>query len=154
MGHAITDARRIKLDGQLDRRLRDAVSRLTTHNVFDEQFLLQDVARVPGYHRQFEEWSGDLSGRYIGALAACAAYTGQDYPRLHSVARAMPHFQRPTGLVGSDQALDQADFRVIWGQGRLLAGLMAYHAVFPSDEIVACAQRLGEYYARSSAAWR
>lgn len=153
MPQTIADARSIKLAGQLDRRLRHAVARLADDHVFDERFVLQDLARTAGYHRQFEAWAGDVSGRYIGALAACAAYTGEQYPRLHRVAQAIPGFQRPTGLVGTDQAVDTVDFQVIWGQGRLLAGLIDYHSVFPSDEVLACARRLGDFYARSAPAW-
>ena len=140
-------------EGQLDRRLRHAVARLADDHVFDETFVLQDLARTADYNRQFEEWAGDLSGRYIGTLAACAAYTGEQYPRLHRVARAIPGFQRPTGLVGTDQPLDIVDFRVIWGQGRLLAGLIDYHLVFPLDDVLACARHLGDSYARSAPTW-
>jgi len=149
----IADARGITLHGQLDRRLRDATTRLAADPVFDETFVLQDVAREPGYRRQFEEWAGDVSGRYIGTLAACAAFTGEQYPRMHAVAHAIPRFQRPTGLVGSDLALDAVDLRVIWGQGRLLAGLLDYHAAFPSEVVLECARRLGDYYTRSGATW-
>jgi Beta-L-arabinofuranosidase, GH127 middle domain/Beta-L-arabinofuranosidase, GH127 catalytic domain len=153
MRHALTNARSIKLDGQLDLRMRHAIDRLAADRIFDETFVLQDIARAPNYHRQFEDWAGDLSGRYVGALAASAAYTGEHYPRLHDVAHSIPLFQRPSGLVGSYQPLDAIDFRVIWGQGRLLAGLMDYHAVFPSDDVLECARRLGDYYARSASAW-
>jgi hypothetical protein len=153
MRQTLANAQHISLHGQLDRRLRHAVGRLATDQIFDETFVLQDVARTPGYRRQFEEYAGDLSGRYVGALAACAAYTGEQYPRLHRVAHAIPRFQRPTGLIGSDQPLDMVDFRVIWGQGRLLSGLMDYHAIFPSADLLACARHLGNYYARSGLAW-
>jgi hypothetical protein len=153
MQPTIANIRSIRLEGQLDRRLRHAVTRLANDHVFDETFVLQDLARTAAYHRQFEEWAGDLSGRYIGTLAACAAYTGEQYPRLHRVARAIPRFQRPTGLMGTDQPLDTVDFRVIWGQGRLLAGLVDYHVVFPSDDILACARKLGDAYARSAPTW-
>jgi len=148
------DGRRgITLLGQLGRRLRAAAARLSDDPVFDEAFVLQDLAHKPGYRRQFEEWAGDISGRYIGALAACAPYTGEQYPRLHAVARAIPQLQRATGLVGSDHNLDAIDFQVIWGQGRLLAGLLEYHAAFPSAEVLECARRLGDYYTRSSQTW-
>lgn len=153
MRQTIANARYIQLEGQLDRRLRHAAARLADDDVFDETFVLQDLARTADYNRQFEEWAGDLSGRYIGTLAACAAYTGEQYARLHRVARVMPRFQRPTGLVGTDQPLDVIDFRVIWGQGRLLAGLIDYHSVFPSDDVLTCARHLGDYYARSARSW-
>ena len=110
--------------GQLDWRLRAAAARVAGDPVFDEAFVLQDLVRAPGYRRQFEEWAGDISGRYVGALAACAPYTGEEYPRLHAVARAIPRMQRPTGLVGSDLEIETVNFPVIWGQGRLLAGLL------------------------------
>ncbi len=151
--HTIADARCITLSGQLERRLRAAATRLAADPVFDETFVLQDVAREPGYRRQFEEWAGDISGRYIGALAACKSYTGEQCPRLHAVAQAIPRFQRPTGLVGSDLPVDAVNFQVIWGQGRLLIGLLEYHAGFPSAAVLECARRLGDYYARSGPTW-
>ena len=151
--HTIADARGIALHGQLDHRLRAAAARLAGDPVFDETFVLQDVAHEPGFRRQFEEWAGDISGRYIGALAACAPYTGEQYPRLHAVAQAIPRMQRPTGLVGSDQAIGSVDFQVIWGQGRLLAGLLEYHAAFPSEAVLECARRLGDYYTHSGPTW-
>jgi DUF1680 family protein len=151
--HTLASPRSIKVDGQLDRRLRHALDRVASDRIFDERFVLQDVARVSNYHRQFEEWAGDLSGRYIGAVAAGAAYAGDEYPLLHEIARRIPVFQRPTGLVGSDQSLDVVDFSVIWGQGRLLAGLLDYHAVYPSDGVFACARRLGDYYVRAAPTW-
>ena len=149
----IADARSIRLHGQLDRRLRAATTRLAADPVFDDSFVLQDVARQPGYRRQFEEWAGDVSGRYIGTLAACAAFTGEQYPRLHAVAQTVARFQRPTGLVGSDLGLDGVDYQVVWGQGRLLAGQLDYHAAFPSDVVLQCTRRLGDYYARSVPTW-
>ena len=153
LDHTLASPRSIKIDSQLERRLRHALDRVAGDGIFDERFVLQDVARVPNYHRQFEEWAGDLSGRYIGAVAACAAYTGEEYARLHEIAHRIPAFQRPTGLVGSDHSLDVVDFSVIWGQGRLLAGLMDYHAVYPSDDVFACARRLGDYYVRTEQTW-
>jgi DUF1680 family protein len=149
----IGDGGGVALLGQLDWRLRAAAARVAADPVFDETFVLQDLAHVPGYRRQFEEWAGDLSGRYIGALAACAPYTGEEYPRLHAVARAIPHLQRPTGLVGSDLEIDTVNFPVIWGQGRLLAGLLEYHAAFPTSEVLECARRLGDFYVRSEHTW-
>ncbi|MCA1648339.1 MAG: glycoside hydrolase family 127 protein [Chloroflexi bacterium] len=149
----IAEAGAITLQGQLDRRLRAAAARLAGDRFFDKTFVLQDVAHKPGYRRQFEEYAGDISGRYIGALAAAAAYTGEQYPRLHAVAHAIPRYQRPTGLVGSDLPLEAVDLPVIWGQGRLLAGLLDYHAAFPSEVVLECARRVGDYYTRSGPTW-
>ena len=154
MRQQIVDPGHVSVSGQLDRRLRLAGLRLSRSAPFNQAFVLQDVARAPGFHRQFEEWAGDLSGRYIGALAAYARYSGDQPELLHSVAHAIPGYQRATGLVGSDLPAEHVDYPVIWGQGRLLSGLLEYHSCFPSDAILACAGRLGDYYAANLAQWR
>ncbi|MHB8624798.1 MAG: beta-L-arabinofuranosidase domain-containing protein [Aggregatilineales bacterium] len=153
MQHVIANGRQIKVHSQLDKRLRLALDRIVNDASFDDAFVLEDVARVPGYNRQFEDWSGDISGRYIGALALCSTYTGEGYPQMHRVAHAIPQFQRVTGLVGTDQAIDAIDFKVAWGQGRLLMGLLEYHAVYPDERIVQCAIDIGDYYVRSLPYW-
>src|SRR4249919_3135362 len=47
---------------------------------FTEEFLLADVK--PTNERRFTEYSGDLSGRYIGALATGARVYGAETPGL------------------------------------------------------------------------
>ncbi len=148
------DGRTVRARGELDRRLRLAISRIVLDESFDDAFILQDVAHVPDYNRDFEDWCGDISGRYVGALALSSTYTGEDYPQLHRVAQAIPRYQRPTGLIGTDRAEEELlDLKVAWGQGRLLLGLLEYHGVYPSEEILACAYRLGDYYVRTLPIW-
>ncbi len=149
----IPDGRAVRTRGELDQRLRLAIERIIRDASFDEAFILEDVAHVPGYNRQFEDWCGDISGRYVGALGLCSTYTNQDCAQLHRVARAIPQYQRTTGLVGTDQAEDVVNFPVAWGQGRLLLGLLEYHSIYPSEEILACACQLGDYYVRTLPFW-
>ncbi|NLF00485.1 MAG: hypothetical protein GX601_05835 [Anaerolineales bacterium] len=134
-------------------RLRLAIQRIVLDESFDDTFILEDIAHVPGYNRQFEDWCGDISGRYIGALALCSTYVDADYSQLHRVASAISQHQRPTGLIGTDQPEETVDLPVAWGQGRLLVGLLEYHSIFPSDELLACASRLGDYYIRTKHVW-
>src|ERR1035441_8565181 len=42
-----------------------------TRPLFSPNFLLEDIQATPG--RRFTEYSGDLSGRWIGALATASA---------------------------------------------------------------------------------
>lgn len=149
----IPNGKLIRVHSQLDRRMRLAIARIIHDASFDDDFVLEDVARVPGYNRQFEDWSGDISGRYVGALALCSTYTGEDYAQMHRVAKRIPDFQRLTGLVGTDQPIDAIDFKVAWGQGRLLMGLLEYHAAFPDQRMLDCAIGIGNYYVDSLPYW-
>src|ERR1700677_2781273 len=47
---------------------------------YSEEFLLADVRAEPV--RRFTEYSGDTSGRYIGALATAAQVYGTPFPEL------------------------------------------------------------------------
>ncbi len=47
---------------------------------FTQEFLLADVKPVA--ERRFTEYSGDSSGRYIGALATAARVYGTPFPKL------------------------------------------------------------------------
>ena len=51
--------------------------------VFDENFILADAAAKPG--RRFTEFSGDVSGRYIGALSLASRQSGERYPVLDRI---------------------------------------------------------------------
>ncbi len=77
MYRIIPDGRTIRVQSELDRRLRLALDRIVKDESFDDAFILEDIAHVPGYNRQFEDRCGDISGRYIGALALCSTYTGK-----------------------------------------------------------------------------
>src|ERR1700676_4566077 len=62
---------------------------------YTEEFLLEDLRGQPG--RRFPNFSGDLSGRWIGALAASSASFGEQFPILDEfVKKALP-LQHPEG---------------------------------------------------------
>jgi hypothetical protein len=52
----LPDGRQIKATGEVDRRLRLGLRRVLADPSIDRDFVLEDVARRPGYERQFEEW--------------------------------------------------------------------------------------------------
>jgi hypothetical protein len=64
------------LAGDLTERLHLTITRVLEGSAprFDERFILADASAQPG--RRFTEFSGDVSGRYIGALSALASYSG------------------------------------------------------------------------------
>jgi DUF1680 family protein len=129
---------------------------LTLHRVlsgqgpaFTPEFLLADLKPRP--ERRFTEYSGDLSGRYIGALATASLAYGENYPQLDSlVASALP-LQKADGYFGGgfhyDSPVDN-DMALLWGNGRLLVGLLEYYRLRPSVPVLAAARRLGDFLVR------
>ena len=129
---------------------------LTLHRVlhgtapaFTEDFLLQDVRPTPG--RRFTEYSGDLSGRYIGALATAARVYGTNFPNLDALVPKVIALQKPDGYFGSafhyDKPTDN-DLALLWGNGRLLVGLLEYYRYKPDPSVLASSQRLGDFLLR------
>ncbi len=129
---------------------------LTLHRVlagespaYTEEFLLADVRPEPV--RRFTEYSGDLSGRYIGALATAARVYGKPFPALDGLVEKVIALQKPDGYFGSafhyDKPTDQ-DLALLWGNGRLLVGLLEYYRLKPAPQVLATCRRLGDWLVR------
>lgn len=124
----------------------DAVS----EPAFTDTFILQDVALDPATPRRFEEFSGDVSGRFLGALALTAR-GASDWQRLDRLAEKIIACQRPDGRFGNpDLPFDAASvgrdqMALLWGNGRLLTGLMEYWQFRQQDAVLASARRLGDF---------
>ena len=129
---------------------------LTLHRVLDgaapsftEDFLLADVK--PTAERRFTEYSGDTSGRYIGALSTAARVYGTPFPRLDVLVRKILALQKPDGYFGSTFHYDRPtdnDLALLWGNGRLLVGLLEYYRYRPSTQVLASCKRLGDFLLR------
>ena len=126
---------------------------LTLHRVmagdspaYSEEFLLADVRPEPV--RRFTEYSGDLSGRYIGALATAARADGKTFPGLDALVEKVIALQKPDGYFGSAFHYDKptdADLALLWGNGRLLVGLLEYYRLKPMPQVLAACGRLGDW---------
>jgi len=136
----------------LDRPLFDRY-RLTSARVLEgarpaytQEFLLEDLRGAPG--RRFTNFSGDLSGRWIGALAACSGSFGEDFPVLGEfVKKALP-LQHPEGYFGKSFNAERpgdVDLALLWGNGRLLVGLMEYYSLRHDPAALAAARKLGDF---------
>jgi DUF1680 family protein len=129
---------------------------LTLHRVmagdspaYSEEFLLADVRPEPV--RRFTEYSGDLSGRYIGALATAARADGKTFPGLDALVEKVIALQKPDGYFGSAFHYDKptdADLALLWGNGRLLVGLLEYYRLKPMPQVLAACRRLGDWLVR------
>ncbi len=147
------DAAGIGTSGELDARLSLALDRILSDPQFDDEFILEDVDHKPGYNRQFEDWAGDISGRFICCMALCRDKVPEVLPRLHALVDAVLDLQRPNGRIGTDQPDTALDIKVARGQGRLLVGLLEYHDAFPNARVLAAAERLGSYFVRTTRHW-
>jgi DUF1680 family protein len=144
----------ITTSGELDARLSLALGRILSDPQFDDEFVLEDIVHKAGYNRQFEDWAGDISGRFIGCMALCRDKVPEALPRLHRMVETALTLQRPNGRIGTDQADTELDVKVAWGQGRILVGLLEYHEAFPSEDVLRAAVRLGDYFVRTTVHWR
>ena len=116
---------------------------------YTEDFVLADVK--PKAERRFTEYSGDISGRYIGALATAARVYGTPFPRLDGLVEKVVALQKPDGYFGSGFHYDKPtdlDLALLWGNGRLLVGLLEYYRLKPEPAVLASCRRLGDWLVR------
>lgn len=118
---------------------------------FNQEFLLADVK--PAAERRFTEYGGDLSGRYIGALATAARVFGVETPGLDTLVERVIALQKPEGYFGAGFNFDKptdAEMALLWGNGRLLVGLLEYYQWKPSEPVLAASRRIGDFLLRIS----
>ena len=143
-------ARGTRPAGDFARRIDLTARRLTQSGVpaYTEDFVLADVTLDT--HRRFWNFSGDLSGRWIEALAALPPLGRSPADLAPLVAKLLAQ-QRPDGRFGrTDLAFTAAEtgnehMALLWGNGRLLVGLMAYWQVTRDAAVLAAARRLAGF---------
>ena len=136
--------------GDLARRIDLTARRLTQTGVpaYTEDFVLADVTLDT--RRRFWNFSGDLSGRWIEALAVLPPAGRSPADLAPLVARLLTQ-QRPDGRFGrTDLAFTAAEtgtehMALLWGNGRLLVGLMAYWQATRDAAVLAAARRLAGF---------
>lgn len=125
------------------------------HNIaepaFSDDFILADVKLDPAYPRRFDEFSGDISGRFLGAVALMSR-GAEDDAQLHRLVAELLKYQREDGRFGyanlSFNAVDVGpdQMALLWGNGRLLVGLLEYYQRFPEQkEVLDASIRLGDF---------
>jgi DUF1680 family protein len=112
------------------------------------EFILDDVALKQ--HRKFAEYSGDISGRWIGAAAFLAPQYLEDFAAFPAVMAGFPLYQKEDGHFGAEQHLPQierkSDMPILWGNGRLLIGLVEVYDRTGDTNALRLARRLGDYF--------
>ncbi len=136
--------------GDLARRVNLTARRLTQDGIpaYTGAFVLADVTL--DRTRRFWNFSGDLSGRYVEALAVLPPRWWEP-AALAPLVRTLLATQKPDGRFGRDDLAFTATetgtehMALLWGNGRLLVGLMAYHHVAGDPAVLAAARRLAGF---------
>jgi hypothetical protein len=122
-----------------------------TEPAFTDKFILADVELDPAYPRRFSEFSGDISGRYIGAMAMLPPADPKAAADLDRIVEKTLSCQRADGRFGNDKLVFTAtevgpeQMALLWGNGRLLVGLLEYNSAKPSDKVLEASRRLGDF---------
>ncbi len=130
--------------GELTRREDLSIARVLDGGPprYDLNFLLADLVPKPG--RRFTEFSGDLSGRYLEALARAGMIE-----RTRPLQTAMFGLQRPDGgfanPLSDGSGVGDDDMARVWGHGRLLTGLLAAYEEGGDERALAVARGLGDF---------
>ena len=110
-------------------------------------------------HRPFKNYSGDISGRFIEIMAMNSHGSYDVHPALKELLVEAKKQQRPGGYFAASGRIDwkqPIDFKGdlsgtmmpgLWGNARLLCGLVEASRVFRDDAaLLATARRLGDFY--------
>jgi hypothetical protein len=113
--------------------------------------------------RPFKNYSGDISGRFIEIMAMDSGGDLAVHPAFKGLLEAVAQQQRPggyfcaSGIIDWQQPIDHPKpgedalgsrmLPALWGNARLLCGLVEAMRAFPGDEATAAAaRRLGDFY--------
>ncbi|MBX7254957.1 MAG: glycoside hydrolase family 127 protein [Candidatus Hydrogenedentes bacterium] len=154
-GHAqntVTEA------GELRARIDLVTSRMLEGGEprFTPDFVLADVELRPDYPRRFSNYSGDLSGRVIGAFSEVPLEKSSPYVD-GLVSEALKH-QKTDGRFGAESlpfepsAIGSEHMALLWGNGRLLVGFMEYYAHKSDPSVLVASKRLGDFLLAAVAA--
>ena len=150
----LLSAEQVELSGPLAESLRRGVERLAK-DPFTADWLLADVSFK--VDRIFTNYSGDASGRFI-ELATLTSPPGKlSPPALRSVLDSVAQYQKPDGHFGLEVDLAKPLVKLappipmLWGNARLLVGLVTAAQKWNDPKLLAAAKRLGDFYVESAA---
>lgn len=148
-------SRILEIGGPLKARLDLSVRRLLSDEPFGCELVVEDVVRNRNYSRRFEEWEGDISGRYLSALSAVSLLTGRHFTKLDSIAESVLRCQTDEGYFGQNREPEgpAAWGQMMWGHGRLLTGLTEYARLTEDPRFIQAAVDLGNYLLKSIERW-
>ena len=135
----------------IDDRIKMAKNRLLHGEKpsYNRDFVLADVSLLPRHKRIFTEFSGDISGRYISAISQLPL---AEHPAgFKKLVKKAISYQHEDGRFGDKnleftvQSIDKPHMPLLWGNGRILVGLLDYYLAYKDQEALDAAVRLGDF---------
>ncbi|HEY5912513.1 MAG TPA: hypothetical protein VJA21_18070 [Verrucomicrobiae bacterium] len=134
----LVDADQVEMGGVWGSAYNQGLARLN-RDPFSVTFLLADVNF--GMKRWFTNYSGDISGRFLEVASVTSARGIPRLPAVREVIDQIGRYQRADGHFGAEvvwsapidfsTSSDQTTVMpILWGNGRLLLGLVAAHERF------------------------
>ena len=142
---------------ELDARIKLIADRIAFGDEpkLTEDFIVACVTLDPKFSRRFTEFSGDQCGRYLSTFSRMTV-PGNPV-NIQEVARKIILSQKPDGRFGNDQLnfddpmkLEGNHMALLWGNGRLLTGLMDYYAVSKNPVVLQSAVKLGNFLLKTA----
>jgi DUF1680 family protein len=142
----------------LSDRIELATQRLLSDSlqpVFTQDFILADVDTSRFGTRRFTNYSGDLSGRYLEVMSV-QSRSLMDSLELGKLVRRIVNYQQADGRFGDPDLAYVSDsvggehMAQLWGNGRLLVGLMTYHQRTGDSLSLQSARRLADFFIDSA----
>ena len=138
-------------ESELDLRIEMATNRLlyAKEPEITKDFVLACVTLNPKFNRRFTEFSGDQSGRYLSLFSKYKVIGNTIDIKL--LAKEIIATQKPDGRFGSDSLVFEASklqgnhMALLWGNGRLLTGLMDYYESYNDKDVLNSAIKLGDF---------
>jgi hypothetical protein len=143
----------VELGGPVGAAFRLGVERLG-QPPYTTDWLLADVSFK--VNRIFTNYSGDVSGRFL-ELASLTSPSGRlAPPTLGPVAAGIAQYQKADGHFGAEMDFAKPMPRLappipmLWGNARLLVGLVTAARELHDTNLLAAARRLGDFYVSST----
>lgn len=142
------------MQGMLGRSLQRGVHRLALAP-YTTDWLLADVSFK--VDRIFTNYSGDVSGRFL-ELAMLTSPAGQLLPfeTLPTVLKTVVDYQKPDGHFGVNVDFSKPlkrnspEITLLWGNARMLVGLITAARKLGDAQSLASARRLGDFYVNTA----
>jgi DUF1680 family protein len=149
----LAPAREVTLSGPLGAALHRGVARLS-QPPYTEPWLRADVSFE--VERIFTNYSGDVSGRFLELASLTSPADRLSPPTLAPLVRSVARWQKPDGHFGVVVDLSKPLVKnappipMLWGNARLLVGLIAAAQRCHNKESMAAAKRLGDFYVNTA----
>jgi len=152
-GLSLAEPREVELGGPVGEAFRRGLERLG-QAPYTTDWLLADVSFK--VNRIFTNYSGDVSGRFL-ELASLTSPSGRlAPPTLGPAAAEIAQYQKADGHFGAEMDFAKPmqklspPIPMLWGNARLLVGLVTAARELHDPNLLAAARRLGDFYVSST----